>query len=685
MLLFPPIRRVSVAALLAVAVIALALWPALAVAQSRIVAVGDIHGDFDAFTAILREAGVIDANRQWTGGNTTLVQVGDMLDRGLKEREVLDLLMALEQQAPQAGGRVVVLLGNHEVMNLMGDLRYTVNFTPFADAQSDDRRKAAYQAYINWRTQQAVALGQPPPALTPASEQRWMEEHLRGFVEREEAFRPDGTYGRWLRTKLAIVQIDSAIFLHGGIGPKFASMSVAMMNAQIKNELALFDRFKQDMVGQKLILPFFTLNEMTAVAQQRLRVLATKTGLTEQEKQSMNVLKDFLDNGKWLSMDADGPLWFRGLADWSDTELGLYLPTLRKAFGNARFVVGHTTQTDGRVHVRAGGKIVLIDTGMLSSYFRGRASALEIRGGTVTVIYVGQRTVLQEASATGLLKDAPAPKAGQAAGSDGGRLVTSQPARRVWLGPNGSPLPFSTDQQILEFLTTARVVSMKEIGDGVTKPKKVLLEKDGVQMHAIFRDVHVERDSSAIGKTAQRFLRDDCIFECAAYTLGRMLGIDTIPPVVRRTIDGRDGSLQIWVEQSITEKARRKLQISPADQRRWDRQWQVLWVFDNLVYNDDPNLGNALIDQQWTLWLIDHTRAFQSYPELPYPKRITQCERNLWQRLQTLDEAAVRQQLSPYLRPAEVDALLTRRRQLVEFIQSLIKARGEQVVLFAWE
>ena len=89
-----------------------------------VVAIGDVHGDFDDFVAILQHTGLIDKQNHWTGGKTTFVQVGDLLDRGPKPREVMDLMMALEKEAAQAGGRVVSLLGNHEMMNIMGDLRY---------------------------------------------------------------------------------------------------------------------------------------------------------------------------------------------------------------------------------------------------------------------------------------------------------------------------------------------------------------------------------------------------------------------------------------------------------------------------------------------------------------------------------------------------------------------------------
>ena len=115
--------------------------------SESLVAIGDVHGDFDDFVAILQHIGLIDKQNHWAGGKTTFVQTGDLLDRGPKPREVMDLMMALEKEAGQAGGRVVGLLGNHEMMNIMGDLRYVTpaNYASFADGNSEKRQKSAYQ------------------------------------------------------------------------------------------------------------------------------------------------------------------------------------------------------------------------------------------------------------------------------------------------------------------------------------------------------------------------------------------------------------------------------------------------------------------------------------------------------------------------------------------------------------
>jgi hypothetical protein len=132
--------------------------------SQSLVAIGDVHGDFDDFVAILQHIGLIDKQDHWTGGKTTLVQVGDILDRGPKPRQVMDLLMALESEAGRAGGRVVSLLGNHEMMNIMGDLRYVtpVNFASFADSDSEKRQKSAYEEYAKWRNKHPELVAELP-------------------------------------------------------------------------------------------------------------------------------------------------------------------------------------------------------------------------------------------------------------------------------------------------------------------------------------------------------------------------------------------------------------------------------------------------------------------------------------------------------------------------------------------
>ncbi|HEX8842261.1 MAG TPA: metallophosphoesterase, partial [Sphingomicrobium sp.] len=135
-----------------------------------------------------RAAGVVDARGRWAGGTTTLVQMGDVTDREPESLKIIRSLQQLQKQAPRKGGRVVVVLGNHEAMNLVGDLRYTTpgEFAAFADSQSAARRERIYEAN---RASIEVQYRAKNPALTPqAIRQAWMAVTPLGWVEHRLAW-----------------------------------------------------------------------------------------------------------------------------------------------------------------------------------------------------------------------------------------------------------------------------------------------------------------------------------------------------------------------------------------------------------------------------------------------------------------------------------------------------------------
>ncbi len=262
--------------------------------------------------------------------------------------------------------------------------------------------------------------------------------------------------------------------------------------------------------------------------------------------------------------------------------------------------------------------------------------------------------------------------------------ASSAPASHAWLGPEGQPLPFATESEFLEFLRTAKMKSMKSISSGITAPRKVLLEKDGLQAHAHFNYVDEEEPVKvfADGSRMQRF-RDSYKFQGAAYELAKILGLDNVPPAVERRLAGYAGSLSVWIEGAMTDERRRKEKKTPPDMTRWMRQMEIMHVFDSLIFNTDRNFGNVLIDANWKVWLIDHTRAFRPDDKLKSPENIHGCGRNLFQRLKRLDEQEVRARLKPHLRAYEIDAVLKRRARLVEYIEDLIRKNGEDAVLFS--
>ncbi len=253
----------------------------------------------------------------------------------------------------------------------------------------------------------------------------------------------------------------------------------------------------------------------------------------------------------------------------------------------------------------------------------------------------------------------------------------------LWLDSSGEPLPFQSHQEILEYLRTAEVVERKPIPRGVAGAQKLLMDRDGLRVRAAFRTVDATYRGPFEGlPSSVRRVRDVGAFECAAYTLSQSLGLGRVPPTVWREIDGTEGSVQIWLERTMTQDDFLKQSDDPADVERWNLQKRLVYVFDALVANLDRNQGNILVGSDQRLWCIDHTRAFAQTKHLLQRERITRCSRDLWVALRELDEASMTPRLEPFLRKGEIKALFERRDELVKHIEKLIAAEGEAAVLF---
>lgn len=311
-------------AFVAAAWTATGLTPVAAAPAARVVAIADVHGGFEPFVAILGRAGLIDAQRRWTGGTTVFVQTGDVTDRGPGVREALDLLMALEPQAEAAGGRLHVLLGNHEVMNMLGMTR---DATPEIFAS------------------------------------------FGGETAYREAFAPSGRYGKWLRGKVPIAKVDDTLFLHAGINPEATTDSIDALNRSVRDEISRWDDGVRALSAKDLVKPLAPFETVLDAARGAKMPIA-------------GVLGTHL-------FHPEGLLWFRGYSQWTDAEGEARVTALLKRYKVKRIVAGHTVQPSGAIVQRFGGRIILIDTGLLDGKFfpGGRASALEIKGDVVTPLY----------------------------------------------------------------------------------------------------------------------------------------------------------------------------------------------------------------------------------------------------------------------------------------------------------
>src|SRR5687767_3093859 len=378
----------------------------LAQRPARIVAIGDIHGEYEGFKRILQAAGLADANGRWTGGRAQLIQTGDYTDRGTGTRAVLDLLMTLEQQARRDGGRAFALLGNHEVMNLIGDTRdVTLEiFATFADAGSEKKRIQAWDQYARLGAAK-LANGEPVPAVYGQTREAWMTAHPPGYVEYREAFAPRGKYGAWLRDKPIVTEVNGNIFMHAGISPALAPLKLDDLNIAVRDEVRRLDRFVDRLVEAGLATRTFTLQEILMVAQNEIvqanaLIAAAQAEGKQPDRGRLNVpllmeAQEILKIDGWVSINPEGALWYRGLATEPDDPNGGPFAALLAKYGAKRFVTGHTPQQNARINARFGGRAILIDTGMLASYYMGRPAALEILGDKLTAIYVDSKAAIQ--------------------------------------------------------------------------------------------------------------------------------------------------------------------------------------------------------------------------------------------------------------------------------------------------
>jgi hypothetical protein len=296
----------------------------------RIVAVGDVHGAYDRFVEILQTAGILGARQQWAGGRAHLVQLGDVVDRGPDSRKALDLLERLQGEAQRSGGAVHPLLGNHEIMRMLGDLRYLV--------------PGEYEAFVTPRSERVRR------DFVDEAERSLREQLLKdlplGFLEMRVAFGRNGHYGDWLRKLDTVVKINGILFLHGGISPGVAGMSCDALNSAVRREMT-----------------------------------------TDIEK-TRGALPDS------LSARETGPLWYRGLAQEPETFASTVDDILAKqnaraiVIGHTLAPDGRiNARFGGKVfQIDTGMQPAYVQT--------GRASVLEIREGIFTAIYTDRRDVL---------------------------------------------------------------------------------------------------------------------------------------------------------------------------------------------------------------------------------------------------------------------------------------------------
>jgi hypothetical protein len=242
----------------------------------------------------------------------------------------------------------------------------------------------------------------------------------------------------------------------------------------------------------------------------------------------------------------------------------------------------------------------------------------------------------------------------------GRRSQPEMPRRAV------GPRPKGLDDDALErFLQEAEIVSVDKLDTGITKPQRVTLRKDGIELRAVFKQLSVSFEKDGRPKS---FDSDRWEYELAAYKLDRLIGLDMVPVTVERTVGKHRGVLQFWIDNAVTLKKMLDEKLQPDGWCPTFPQYNLMNVFDILIHNTDRTQQNALFTRDWMLILIDHTRAFETTlkpPTLLYQNPI-ELPASLARRLATLDRAKLDAALGPYLHSRQIEAILKRRDALLD-------------------
>jgi hypothetical protein len=588
----------------------------------RVVAVGDIHGAYDEVTGILREAGVIDDQQRWIGGQTHLVSLGDIVDRGARSRDVLELMMRLEEEATRAGGKVHVVLANHEAMRVSGELQDAADgeFAAFVADEDPADREAAYRRYLDF-------FGRADDAPSKAE---FAATYPPGYFGLTAAFAPDGRYGAWVLERPIAVVINGTAFVHGGLTDAMASTTAEAMNERLPSDLATYARAWRRLVEAGI------LNEQTPPIE-RVATAETRLAARGGDPELAAAVEDLKRTNDSPVFVADGPLWNRSTVWCNPNAEVIRVDAALAALGAERVVLGHTPTPDGRVWSRMDGRVVMLDTGMLHEVYGGRAAALTETAGSLQVLY-------QDAADPVPLEPEP-------------RRVGNRPARL-------------TDAEIEDLLANAEIVSIEDVGQGVTRPQKVTVRRGDVQISGLFKTESTPIEASRRSQQNKLInVSDRWEHEVAAYRLDKLLGLNLVPVTVERTIDGQTGSLQFWIDGLVSELDREQKKLAASGWCSLSEQWPLMFVFDALIYNEDRTKQNMTYGgDNWMMYLIDASRAFRTNRGRPADIRKVELKLSplLASRLEALDAESVSVQMRGLLERSQIQALMKRRDEILE-------------------
>ncbi|MCP3674437.1 MAG: hypothetical protein GY829_08220 [Gammaproteobacteria bacterium] len=581
--------------------------------DSEIYAIGDIHGAFHEVETSLKTLNLIDENNNWIGGNAHFVSLGDLIDRGPQARKLIDLFMKLQQQADEAGGQFHILLGNHEIMNLTGDWRYlsALEIAEFAQDELPEQRMSAYNQYISWHK------------LSDSENIKndFNKKYPVGFFAHYFAFGLDGKYGQWLLTLPFIIKINDQLFAHGGISKEIENKDLATVNTSLKSDLISYLKSWNYFVENNQLSFDVALHDR----ENYIKLLDDSA-----HKQNFIALQDS------VVMSVMSPSWYRGNAlchPYFEEEI---LSEKLQFWDTTRLWVGHTTTKTKQVQKRLSDQLIMIDTGLLNSHYHGEPWIAKIKNsGAVSFI-------------NGLTGKTGEP--------------TIAPKREF-----RNPYKM-TDTELEDFLKTAKVVNKKKTVEGRTNPYKVTLEKDGRKIKGIFKSKDTNKSTKRGGWSKSKENADRYQYELIAYKIDKLLDIGLVPMTVERKVNGRKGTVQLWIKGLITDLQLHDNNIEYDGFCDKKSQVNMMDVFDYLIANKDRNLSNIIYNNNdLQLWFIDHSRSFGTSTRRP--KMIKKSNITVTKRFKSALEKITEEdlaELKPWLHKKQIIAIWKRRNKLLE-------------------
>jgi len=262
-------------------------------------------------------------------------------------------------------------------------------------------------------------------------------------------------------------------------------------------------------------------------------------------------------------------------------------------------------------------------------------------------------------------------------------LVGLAPTLLAQETPAPAPTPALSPEAMEVFLLKARISNQRDAGSGVTNSRRATLTDGQLTHDAHIQTVDIAQQVFESGRNTELNFKDTYRYNIAGYRVAKLVGLTTVPMSVERNIDGKVAAITWWVDDvQMDEKERMKTKSQGPDPVRTSKQIQIMRVWDELIQNRDRNQGNILWTHDWTLWLIDHTRAFRLNPNLLKPEQLSRCDRGFLERLRAVTPESLAQAVGNSLTKQEQEALLARRDKIVKHYDERIARLGEPVVLF---